>query len=98
MPGKIAADMMPLMTEPEIYSDLVLVVCYHEAYFNKELAWLTACSDLTKPGFQAHNMAVRYAVKRFLADLYVAWRTLEGLPVATEYSVGKLGIVHRVAA
>ena len=45
-----------------------------------------------------HNMAVRYAVKRFLADLYVAWRTLEGLPVATEYSVGKLGIVHRVAA
>ena len=63
MPGKIAADMMPLMTEPEIYSDLVLVVCYHEAYFNKELAWLTACSDLTKPGFQAHNMAVRYFIQ-----------------------------------
>ncbi len=44
-----------------------------------------------------HNMAVRYAVKRFLADLYVAWRTLEGLPVATEYSEGKLGIIHRAA-
>lgn len=45
-----------------------------------------------------HNMAVRYAVKRFLADLYVAWRKLEGLPVATEYSVGKLGIIHRTEA
>lgn len=44
-----------------------------------------------------HNMAVRYTVKRFLADLYVAWRTLEGLPVATEYSVGKLGIIHHAA-
>ena len=45
-----------------------------------------------------HNMAVRYAVKRFLADLYMAWRTLEGLPVANEYSVDKLGIVHHKAA
>lgn len=45
-----------------------------------------------------HNMAVRYAVKRFLADLYVAWRTLEGLPVAKEYSEDKLGIVHHKAA
>lgn len=45
-----------------------------------------------------HNMAIRYAVKRFLVDLYVAWRTLEGLPVATEYSEAKLGKVHRVAA
>jgi len=45
-----------------------------------------------------HNMAVRYAVKRFLADLYVAWRKLEGLPVANEYSVDKLGIVHHEAA
>ena len=44
-----------------------------------------------------HNMAVRYAVKRFLADLYAVWRKLEGLPVATEYSEGKLGIVHRAA-
>jgi hypothetical protein len=33
-------------------------------------------------------------LKRFLVDLYKAWRSLEGLPVAPEYSVGKLGIVH----
>lgn len=41
-----------------------------------------------------HSMAMRYMVKRFLADLHVAWRTMEGLPVATEYSEGKLGYKH----
>jgi hypothetical protein len=45
-----------------------------------------------------HQMALRYMVKRFLVDLYVAWRTLEGLPLATEYSVGKLGMVHNHGA
>lgn len=44
-----------------------------------------------------HNMALRYVVKRFLADLYVAWRTLEGLPVMPEYSVAKLGLEHGAA-
>jgi hypothetical protein len=33
-------------------------------------------------------------IKRFLVDLYKAWRPLEGLPVAPEYGEGKLGIIH----
>lgn len=41
-----------------------------------------------------HNMAMRYMIKRFLCDLYVAWRTLEGLSVATDYHEGKLGHKH----
>lgn len=41
-----------------------------------------------------HNMANRYAVKRFLIDLYYVWRTLEGLPVTEEYAVRKLGLHH----
>lgn len=41
-----------------------------------------------------HRMAVRYAVKRFLVDLYKVWREIEGLPVAPEYSEAKLGIRH----
>ena len=45
-----------------------------------------------------HNMAIRYAVKRFLVDLYLVWRKLEGLPVADEYSIGKLGMTHKKAA
>jgi hypothetical protein len=45
-----------------------------------------------------HNMALRYMVKRFLVDLYKAWRALEGLPVAPEYSEAKLGHTHSLAA
>jgi hypothetical protein len=44
-----------------------------------------------------HNMAIRYCVKRFLVDLYYAWRKLENLPVAKEYSEAKLGIIHKAA-
>lgn len=47
-----------------------------------------------KSDLHRHNMAVRYMIKRFLVELYVQWRTLEGLPVAEEYSVAKLGMVH----
>lgn len=41
-----------------------------------------------------HNMAVRYIVKLFLAELYNEWRRLEGLPVAMTYQEAKLGLVH----
>ncbi len=46
------------------------------------------------PKGHRHNMALRYMVKRFLVDLYNNWRRLEGLPVAPEYSEGKLGMKH----
>lgn len=41
-----------------------------------------------------HNMAIRYMIKQFLVDLHIAWRGIEGLPVTTPYSEGKLGIKH----
>lgn len=41
-----------------------------------------------------HNMAVRYMVKVFLADLWVTWRTLENLPVTAPYHEAKLGLKH----
>lgn len=47
-----------------------------------------------KTSLHKHNMALRYMIKRFLVDLYSVWRKLEGLPVAEEYSVAKLGMVH----
>lgn len=31
------------------------------------------------------NMTLRYTVKRFLADLWIAWRQLEGLPITLPY-------------
>jgi hypothetical protein len=45
-----------------------------------------------------HNMAIRYMIKEFLADLWTAWRTIEGLPVRLRYSEEKLGIIHSKAA
>lgn len=41
-----------------------------------------------------HNMAVRYMIKEFLADLWTEWRLLEGLPVRSRYNEEKLGLVH----
>ena len=43
---------------------------------------------------RVHQASIRYMVKRFLADLYVAWRTLEKLPVAPDYHEAKLGHKH----
>ena len=70
---------------------------YREVYDNYKhrLQHMPAHAEKTKG--HIHNMAVRYMVKRFLTDLYKAWRALEGLPVAPEYSEAKLGIVHKVA-
>lgn len=45
------------------------------------------------PGHR-NNAAKRYMIKMFLRDLYVAWRTIEGLPVHPSYAEAKLGIVH----
>lgn len=53
-------------------------------------------ADKTK--LHRHNMAVRYMIKEFLADLWTEWRTLEGLPVRARYNEEKLGIVHSKAA
>ena len=40
-----------------------------------------------------HRMAIRYAVKQFVRDLWIAWRKLEGLEVGEPYyEVAKLGM------
>ena len=41
-----------------------------------------------------HNMAIRYMIKEFLADLWKVWRTIEGLPLKPRYAEAKLGIHH----
>jgi len=38
-----------------------------------------------------NRAALRYSVKIFVADLWVFWRRLEGLPVSEPYAVAKLG-------
>lgn len=46
-----------------------------------------------KAGHQ-HKAATRYMVKMFLKDLYVAWRTIEGLPVRPPYQEEYLNKKH----
>ncbi len=41
-----------------------------------------------------HAMARRKMIKIFLLDLYVAWRTIEGLPVRPPYQEEYLGHIH----
>jgi len=48
-----------------------------------------------KAGHQ-HKAATRYMVKMFLRDLYIAWRTLEGLEVRPPYQEEYLGHKHAV--
>lgn len=60
--------------------------------------WGTASKKPTDPlrpkaGHQ-HKAANRYMVKQFLKDLYVAWRTVEGLPVRAPYEEEYLGKKH----
>ena len=48
------------------------------------------CKDYTKA--HIHNMAIRYAIKIFLQDLWVVWRKMEGLPTPDPYREAKLGM------
>lgn len=80
---------------------------YRDFYDNmkhryESMDWGTASKNPTdksrpKAGHQ-HNAALRYMVKRFLVDLYIAWRTLEGLEVRPPYQEEYLGKVHQVVA
>lgn len=41
-----------------------------------------------------HQASIRYMVKMFLADLYLNWRRIEGLPTTMSYQERMLGVKH----
>ena len=67
---------------------------YKEAYYNYKNRLENSPIYKEKTKLHRHRMAMRYMVKRFLVDLHIKWRTLEGLEVFEEYSIGKLGMKH----
>jgi hypothetical protein len=67
---------------------------YAENYYRYKARIENSPKHMEKTAVHRHNMALRYMVKRFLVDFYTAYRGMENLPVATEYSEGKLGMVH----
>lgn len=70
---------------------------YRDIYDNYKNRLENSPAHMEKTKKHRHNMAVRYMIKRFLVDLYKVWRKMEGLPVADEYSIAKLGLVHKKA-
>jgi len=73
-------------------------VYYEYKYRLESMDWGTASKNPTDPkrpkaGHQ-HKAASRYMVKAFLRDLYVAWRTLEGLEVRAPYAEEYLSRKH----
>lgn len=73
-------------------------VIYGIANEESRIAHFKAEGKKYSPKAHRHNMAMRYMIKRFLVDLYRAWRKLEGLEVAMEYSEAKLGYHHTQVA
>jgi len=53
---------------------------------------MTSWKDVNKG--HRNNAAKRYMIKMFIKDLYVAWRTIEGLPVRVPYAEEYLGKKH----
>jgi len=71
---------------------------YRRAYDDYKHRLEHAPAHAEKSKGHRHNMAVRYMVKMFLADLWLAWRSLEGLPITEPYHVAKLGLRDHAAA
>jgi len=46
------------------------------------------------PVLHRHNMALRYTIKIFLQDMWLAWRQIEGLPITAPYNEAVLGHKH----
>ena len=65
---------------------------YEQVYRNYRARLDNEPAHYGKTAAHKHMMAKRYAVKQFLSDMWVAWRTLEGLPVSDTYAVDKLGM------
>lgn len=75
---------------------------HHERAVNREQpeARERACSNCNGTGrgpwgrssAHRHRAAIRYMAKMFLRDMYIEWRTAEGLPVRPSYAEEKLGL------
>lgn len=71
---------------------------YSQVYYEYKNRLQNHPKHMEKSAGHIHAMARRYAIKRFLSDLYDVWRKLEGCPVHEHYEVAKLGIIHKKAA
>lgn len=83
----------------KVYDDYKFRLEHHAKYGTQNdptrVAEAKAAGRKYAPKAHRHAMAMRYMVKIFLQDLWLAWRELEGLPVTRPYAEAKLGYQHR---
>lgn len=69
---------------------------YREIYDNYKHRLQHMPAHAEKSKGHINNMAIRYAIKQFLADLYREWKAAEGLVAQPTYAEAKLGYDHGV--
>lgn len=67
---------------------------YEQIYRNYRNRLDNSPNHYGKTAAHKHMAAKRYAIKMFLQDMWVIWRTLEGCEVSEPYPVAKLGMNH----
>lgn len=65
---------------------------YTKIYYDYKLRLENHPKHKEKSAAHRNNMALRYMIQKFLSNLWVYWRTLEGLEVTLPYEVDKLGM------
>jgi hypothetical protein len=70
---------------------------YAEIYYNYKNRLINRDDLKEAKPIHIHNMAIRYMVKQFLADLFIEWKNIKGLPVPLPYHEAKLGLKHKAA-
>lgn len=65
---------------------------YTKIYYDYKLRLENHPKHREKSAAHRNNMALRYMIQKFLSNLWVYWRTLEGLEVTLPYEVEKLGM------
>lgn len=65
---------------------------YTKIYYDYKLRLENHPKHREKSAAHRNNMALRYMIQKFLSNLWVYWRELEGLEVTLPYEVDKLGM------
>lgn len=65
---------------------------YSKIYYDYKFRIQNMPKHKNKSKSHQNNMAMRYMIKQLLTDLWVYWRTAEGLKVTESYAVAKLGM------
>jgi hypothetical protein len=75
--GKIARDLIGLMKEPKLYSDLLFIVAFSETFFVEHFEWLQDHDTHAKDfGYRSRDMPVRsFLIIKEMEKLKLEWRT-----------------------